>query len=144
MKPPYLIYRIDRQISPKFLVPELLYYRRFADPPGIRAVGASETLGGNTGHAAAVGLRIALLDSITVCIKVLTRNLEDGPVGQGFHLMGLTRYMPDDIAGIEALLMMLPNLGIDPSMDELAGSNIPRLIFEEMIVHAGLGALPED
>ena len=89
-------------------------------------------------------LRITLLDSITIGIKVLTRYLEDGPVGQCFNLMGLTGYMPDDITRPKTLFMMLPNLGIDPSMDKLALSHVPRLVFEEMIVHAGLCALTKD
>jgi hypothetical protein len=89
-------------------------------------------------------LRITLQDSITVGIEVLTRYLEDGPVGQCFNLMGLTGYMPDDIARTKTLFMMLPNLGINPSMDELTRSNVPRFVFEEMIMHAGLCALAKD
>ncbi len=75
---------------------------------------------------------------------MLARDLEDGSFGQRFHLMGLPRYMPDDIARMEVLLMMLPNFGIHPSMDKLTGSNIPSLVFEEMVVHAGFCALTED
>ena len=82
------------------------------------------------------GLRITLLDSITIGVKVLTRYLENGPLSQCFNLMGLTGYMPDDITRTKTLLMMLPNLGIDPSMDKLARSHVPRLVFEQMIVHA--------
>jgi hypothetical protein len=84
------------------------------------------------------------LDSITIGIKVLARYLEDGSVGQRFNLVGLTGYMPDDVAPAKALLMKLPNLSIDPSMDELALSHIPRLVFQNMIVHAGLRALSKD
>ena len=89
-------------------------------------------------------LGIAFLDAITIGIKVLTRYLEDGPVGKRFHLMGLTGDMPDDISRTEPLLMRLPNVGIHPSMDELALSHVPRLVFEDVIVHAGLRALPKD
>ena len=97
-----------------------------------------------SGPLPACCLGITLLDSITIGIKVLTRYLEDGPVGKCFNLMGLAGDMPDDITRTKALLMRLPNLGIDPSMDELALSHVPRLVFENMIVHAGLCALTED
>ncbi len=98
----------------------------------------------NTRGATGICLRITLLDSITVGIKVLTRYLEDGPVGKCFNLMGLTGDMPDDITPAKTLLMMLPNLSINPSMDKLALSNVPRFVFEEMIVHAGFCTLTED
>lgn|GEM_PF-5295764 len=75
---------------------------------------------------------------------MLARYLEDGPVSDCLNLMGLTGYMPDDITRTETLFMMLPNLGIDPSMDKLTLSHVPSLVFEHMIVHAGLGALTED
>jgi len=89
-------------------------------------------------------LRITLLDSITVGIKVLTRYLENGPVGQCFHLMGLAGHMPDHIARSKTLFMLLANLGIDPSMDKIARSHVPRLIFEQVIVHARFCALTKD
>lgn len=57
---------------------------------------------------------------------------------------GLAGYMPDDITRTETLFMMLSNLGINPSMDKLARSHVPRLIFEEMVVHAGFCPLTED
>ena len=75
---------------------------------------------------------------------MLTRYLEDGPIGKCFDLMGLTGDMPDDITRTQTLLMMLPNLGIHPSMDKLTLSHVPSLVFENMIVHAGLGALTKD
>ena len=89
-------------------------------------------------------LCITFLDSITIGIKVLARYLEDGPVGKCFNLMGLTGDMPDDITRTKALLMRFPNLGINPSMDKLTRSHVPRLVFEDMIVHAGLCALTKD
>jgi hypothetical protein len=58
--------------------------------------------------------------------------------------MRLTGDMPDDITRTKALLVKLPNLGINPSMDKLTLSHVPRLVFENMIVHAGLRALAKD
>jgi hypothetical protein len=89
-------------------------------------------------------LGITLLDSITIGVKVLTRYLENGPVGQRFYLMGLAGYMPDDIAGTKTLFMMFANLRIDPSMYKIARRHVPSLVFEQVIVHAGLCALTKD
>ena len=87
------------------------------------------------------GLRIALLDPITIVVKVLTRYFEYGPVGYCFHLMRLARYVPDDITRTKTLLMVLPDFGINPPMDKLALCHVPCLVFEQMIVHAGLCSL---
>jgi hypothetical protein len=58
--------------------------------------------------------------------------------------MGLAGYMPNDITRTKTLFVMLPNFGIDPSMDKLARGHVPRFVLEQMIVHAGLCALAKD
>jgi hypothetical protein len=58
--------------------------------------------------------------------------------------MRLTDDMPDDITPIKALLMKLPNFCVNPSMDKLAFSHVPRLVFKNVIVHARLCALTKD
>jgi hypothetical protein len=75
---------------------------------------------------------------------VLTRNLEDSPVGECFNLMGLTGYVPYDVTPAERLFMKLSDLGIHPSMDKLALSHVPGFVFQNMIVHAGFSAFAED
>jgi len=75
---------------------------------------------------------------------MLTRDLEDGPVGEGFDLVRLAGYVSYHVAPSEALLMELPNLCIHPSMDELTIRHVPCLVFEHMIVHAGFRPFTED
>jgi hypothetical protein len=58
--------------------------------------------------------------------------------------MRLTGDMLDHITPIKALLMKLPNFCINPPMDKLTLSHVPRLVFENMIVHARLCALTKD